>query len=303
MGSVRCADLSSHLNKDKRFLTFGTLPVQPKVYAMRIGWNDGHLVFQGETRISLLIGRKAEPYVDLQGMDRTCQWWRWAARVSSPHPSIQAGDYWVVAQFPYSSGWCQQVPFKRCSKKSPTDAGQRKSAPLRPQTNQRQFASQEELLAWIECLSHDYWETGSYLTAGISIPESPTILAERRRNRAAGSCLVFGTCEDAPSLEQELYASAEIQEIMERTAQNTFRFWFLTRFRQTIPRLRAEVIEQRYQLMWLSVRQAFAGPHKLSRKWTGRPVVQKVVEIYRDHLNNRNRADFEREHLKIDDSQ
>jgi hypothetical protein len=41
--------------------------------------------------------------------------------------------------------------------------------------------------------------------------------------------------------------------------------------------------------MGLAIRQALAGPHKNGDKWIGRPVVEKVDQIYRGHLNSRNR--------------
>jgi len=56
------------------------------------------------------------------------------------------------------------------------------------------------------------------------------------------------------------------------------------------PRLYPEVRHDGLNLMGISVQLALAGPRHSPKKWIGRQVWKLAALIYRDHLNERNRA-------------
>jgi hypothetical protein len=252
----------------------GALSVQPTVTAMRIekGKPDGTLVYTEEAPILTGWQSRVEKY----GEKSRHQWWRWETKVSSKTtPSIRPGHHLIIAMHPYSSSWVQQVPFRPTSKKE------------RPELV---FASPEELIQWIEkeC-SYDFWEKGNYLTAGISIPEGPFNFHADIKNRHGDAKWVFGVCDDPIAYGDALWASEEVKKFLNMTEKGTLRFWpahvpWSTSPSKWKPHLYEKLKAEADSLMWLSIRQALAGPHEDNEDWLGRPVADNLERIYYDHL-------------------
>ena len=151
------------------------------------------------------------------------------------------------------------------------------------------LCSGEELVGWVESQEHDFWEKGDFLTAGISEPALPFVPGKTTRNLRSRALLVFGTCEDTGTYAKELQESQEAQRLLEATEQHKLAFWFKRARLKTRPRLYDEVAAEGISLMYLSIRQALAGPHVARAQWVGQPVMKKVDQLYREHLNNLNR--------------
>lgn len=255
----------------------GATPLQTLATAMRIGPGADGLCYLGEEAIRLaMIWRIVE---DKDG--RRHRWWRLEAKAAVETGRIRPGHELVVALHPYGSGWVNCALFKPGSKKAGYD---------RPDVSMRRFASVDEAAQVVERLRYDYWEKGNYLTAGVSQPQIPLVSSGIIRNVQQHAAFVFGVCERFSNLEQELLGSHRAQSLLRTTAEGTLRFW-APRAKLTIrPRLCDEVKMESIELMILAVRQALAGPHRDGDRWVGRPVVDKVDQIYRGHLNRRNRV-------------
>lgn len=232
------------------------------------------LVFGEEVPIRVLWDAKQERLSDGRGV----RWWRLEAKVDQTRASgVRPRDYLVVAEHPYSIQRVHSALFKPASKKSREE---------RP-SFAHSCSSTEELLERIEALGVDYWERGSFLTAGLSNPNTLMRPGEASR-QYQHTQFVFGVCGDLEQCLQKLLACEQVQRLLRQTRERTLRFWPKTAKLTETPRLYDEVAERGPEIMFLSIRQAMAGPTEPG--WSGRPVVALVDRIYRAHLNNLNRA-------------
>jgi len=254
----------------------GATARRTSVTAMCVGKvGSGDLVYQKEVPIHLAVAWRV---VDDAGHRH--RWWRLEAKVEARNDGIRPGHQLVVAEHPYSGGWLHYVPFK---------PGSKKGAEERADFHSRRFQSLEDVIGACEALPYDFWEKGNYLTAGISQPELPFDPGEPPRNVQKQALYVFGSCESLPSHEEALLRSGPIQELLRLTERGTLIFWPPDVKLPEPPPLFDEVKEDANSLMMLSVRQALAGPHRDSDRWIGRPVAEKVDQIYRGHVNAMNR--------------
>jgi hypothetical protein len=259
----------------------GAVAVQSEVTAMRVGYeNDDHgePVYLDETPIYVSTVWRFIDY----GQRSPLRWWRLEVKTHRRNGVIAPGDMLVVAEHPYANGWLQGTPFKRGSKKGGID---------RIALPEEVCESAEMVLAYLDRdAPQDFWETGNYITAGISEPSLPWSPSEKRRNVKIQGLFVFGSCKDFKIFENTLWVSEKVQQLFRATENGSIRYWAPKARIKARPELLREVREDAVNLMGLSIRQALAGPHEKSEKWIGREVADKVDQIYRGHLNNRNRV-------------
>lgn len=289
----------------------GATPNQQRVSAMYVGRSDEHggqLVYIAEVPMYTVREWRIADYAG----GRRHRWNRIEFKIPRGNKYIEPGTTLVVAKHPYSSAWVHCAPFKPPCKKGPEE---------RPDPSRMGLGSPSELLYWLdqidpavatkhqsthtrhldgptrepaiarpEPLRYDFWEKGAYLTAAISEPDEPAKPIEKVRNEQKKALSVFGVCEDFSASAQALLDTAEVKLLLDQTQKNTIRFWYPRANLQELPKLKDEVIAEGPELMWLSIRQALAGPHEESERWLGRLVVDKVADLYRGHLNARNRV-------------
>jgi len=239
----------------------------------------GPLIYQGEVDGSLWFRPR-----NLQIRDYgTLSWIRMEFRVPRANGVVAERHQFVVAEHPYSNGWVHRTRFKTPYKKGPV-ARRRLLARLQKGSN-----NDRAIIRRVEALPNDLWESGRFLTAAISAPEMPHGNLDAQVSWKIKARLVLGTCRDFHACESELFNSDRVSELLQLTEQNRIRFWSRKAKPTSLPRLFQEVIDEAPSLMLLSIRQALAGPHAHCGSYVGKPVIVKVSQIYRGHLNNRNR--------------
>ncbi len=269
----------------------GAMPRTQTPTAMCIGpdrVNADELVYQGETQLLVTPCWRSETL----NTGKQHRWWRLEVKVPFKGTPVAKGDELVVSEFPYHNGWVHHSAFRPGSKKG------NDHRPL-PQ-DQARIETGDDLISWLEDdLDYDFWEKGNYLTAGISAPQ-PALEGGRgnRQSKATGQ-YVFGICSDYTACEKRLFDSETVQKLLRWTKTNTIRFAFKGSEQANL-QLYPEVIADRTSLMYLSIRQALAGPAEESDVWLARPVSDKVDHIYRNHLNNRNRVVAQRKAKEVD---
>jgi len=255
----------------------GAMPVSSEITAMRVGFENSRgeaPIYLEESPISVAtVWRVLETSEGARH-----RWWRLETKVRSRGSGIQRGHEFVLAEHPYANGWLHHAPFK---------PGSKKGAMERVEPPQGVLGSTASSIGWVEEQRFDFWEKGNYLTAGISEPNLPFSPGKSLRNVQRQALFVFGTCEDFRRCEQLLLQSQTVRELLRQTDEGTIRFW--PPKLPARPMLREEVKTEASSLMGLAIRQALAGPHNNGEKWIGRPVAKKVDQIYRGHLNSRNR--------------
>jgi len=254
----------------------GAIPMRATTTAMRVAIEGARPIYVDEQPLWVATAWR----VLEDGASRSVRWWRLEAKLASGGKAAKPGHHVVVAEHPYANGWVQVATLKRASKGNP---------------GERAFALEKKLEAVgepgraLDELDFDYWETGNYLTAGISSPTLPFSELDDTRNAQKNGLFVFGLCENFEVVEKAILLQPEIGQLILATERGTIKFWSPDAKLNAIPQLRDEVKEDRWSLMCLSIRQSLAGPHKDGGAWVGRPVAAKVDQIYRGHLNRRNR--------------
>lgn len=261
----------------------GAMAMRSTTTAMVCGIDGSKPTYLAEVPLWVAMAWRA-----IDDADGRChRWWRLEAKVAGSNKAVRAQHELVVAEHPYANGWVHVTPFKPASKSSASDRLQLVRGP---------FADVASASAAVEAQSHELWETGNYLTAALSRPENPFSNLDDVRSVQKNGLFVFGVCENFAALEKELLGQGSIGQLILSTERGTIKFWSPDAKLSAVPQLRDEVKDDRWSLMCLSIRQALAGPHKDADAWTGRPIAEKVDQIYRGHLNRRNRvvADAER---------
>jgi hypothetical protein len=253
------------------------MPMSTSADVMTIARDGGELIYAAEA--PLHVATVCRTVEDARG--GLYSWWRIEAKIDARNDRIAAGDDLVVALHPYGNGWVQWIPFKTGSKKG----GQE-----RPHIAHRDLCGKEAIIRAIDALDHDYWEKGNYLTAAISEPEIPFAAVDRLRNVQRQAMFVFGACPGFRRCEAELIESRIVQQLLRATEADMVRFWSPKARLRDRPRLCDEVKAESLELMMLSIRQALAGPHREAEAWIGHAVTEKVDQVYRGHLNRRNRV-------------
>jgi hypothetical protein len=196
---------------------------------------------------------------------------------------FEAGDRIVFAR-EAASKWVTHKPLKNPNKnkKDPND--------LDPVTD---F---EQVLAEIENWTCDPWETGQYLTAGLSVP--PKLYDDDVQNYSRGDWYL-SCCKDFDQCWDELYKSDPVVELLELTNRKKIAIG-----PKQLPtdhkykRLCDEAAAEANPLIFISIRQALAGVSRdLPTNVTPalEPVFNTVDSLYRNHLYNLNKKCRDRE--------
>lgn len=139
------------------------------------------------------------------------------------------------------------------------------------------------------------WETRSgVLTAGLSRPKREGW--EETRDARAQSFTLMGACADFDKCLSFLEKSEKIRMLRSNTQQGTIAFGHADLAKTKTgkrPKLYDGLVDAALLLLDVAIRQALAGDKDPSR-WSRRPVVDLVDEIYREHLNNANRREHRR---------
>lgn len=278
MGSIAIAHLMPSPPKEAdHSVPVGGYAIRQALTAMRVGFDRSRLVYVEEVPMGHAVKWRIEDHGDGQ----RARWNRLEYKVHRRETTIKPGERLVIAEHPYSNGWVQTAPFKPPFKKGMTE---------RPDPSVQKFMSATDFIAWVEAQPKDYWETGAYLTAGISEPDVPWLSDKKARNIFGSALYVYGVCDDFEGHARKLYETNEAQQLLSMTDKNIIKFWFAHAKLGRLPKLREGTMDEAEHLLSLSIVQALAGPHEDSATWIGRPVIEKVDDIYRGHLNNKNRT-------------
>ena len=215
----------------------------------------------------------------VRGRER--QIWRFEVKSDPRVPGAPGiGDTLVVTEHPYGNGWVEATRFK---------PGLRRAADERQPPSKD---SLEEAIASLQALPHDPWESGRMLTAAPGVPEV-VLQGETLRAYGRGARWVFGVCGPVESIVDELVGSARAAELVRSTERGRLVICWPSGRAGHPPlssRLVPELGEEASEIMLLAVRQALAGPTDPDPEaWRGKPVLDLVEFIFRDHLSNRNR--------------
>jgi hypothetical protein len=235
------------------------------------------LLFQAEIDVDFRAVEREWRYRETGSpAERTRGTWRFEFAVKRGGP-IKPGHFLVVAQEPYANRWLENRPFHQFSHKPEEERG----LPVVPAD---ELGPDGDPLAWLDRnVKYDPWETGTRLVAGISRPHG----YGRDDSRNSAGDFFMGACPDFDGIARELLESDYIKTLLRLTENDTIVYAPLAPRR--IP-LHREVKDAAGALMWVSVRQALAGPRRGCAEWVGRPVEKWVDLVYQDHLNECNKA-------------
>lgn len=205
---------------------------------------------------------------------------RLEVKVDQHNPDIKPGDELIVSQFPRSNKWVHFTEFKPSNRHRDRNDG---NIPAWIKTSDRlkEFIDNDAPV--------DYFETGNFLTAGISKPLSGSEHS-RQRNMLKNAVYLFGACRDVSRAKEELFASEHIRELLYLTEINKIRYIpskNMSNF-PLLPRLKDEVIENRFNLMVMAILQALSGPVD-STKYIGTSLCGLVELCYKQLLHFENR--------------
>ena len=270
----------------------GSVAGRQSCSVMLVGAADGDprtLVFQREVPATFGLDWKVMPYrgsENGQVVGGVARWCRLEVQVEreqvkdADEQLIRPGMELVIARA-HASCWAADAPFRKSNRKGPHERADPLGEPA---------SGREEVIERLEALDYDPWETGDFLTAGISLPPDPW--SDEGRNYSRGKWLL-GACHDVDDCCELLRSSRSIQKLLQMTEEGGLRFW-PTRTKKEIPddykRLHDETKADAGWLMEVSLRQALAGPDDDSAELVGKPVATLVERIFKNHLYNRNRS-------------
>ena len=266
----------------------GSLPRGSASSARRVRLSpEGEVLFGAEEPIYVAVQLRT---IELR-TGRTVGTFRLEAKAHEKADGPRAGDRLIVSEAPYGNGWTTTARFRRGLRRARVDRARVQALTL--EEAQRELAAQP----------HDPWETGAYVTAGIE-PPGEAQLGGPLRSYGRAACWVFGVCEDVDAHAAALIASFRAQRLLDDTMRGRLRIVrpSASRAPVVVP-VHASVRDDAHELLLLSIRQALAGPAyddaTEQDAWTGRPVLDLVERLYRDHLHNRTRTWERRERRKV----
>lgn len=242
------------------------------VTAMRVDRVNGIWTFAGEQPCRADL-RWVEVPRDAERDETNFRWVRMTyshlpSRQDGPH-AIRQGDQLSVTEWPYGNGWVTVAKFK---------AGSHHARRLPAEAS----ADETTLIKAVESLPYDYWETGRYITAGISRPQSPDTRTLNLRVFKVDRLFLLGVCADVQTAVEELLKLDKV------------RFEIASAEKGYCDRLAPQLLhpqtrQETNSLAWLSLRQALAGPPDNDHIKDGDPVTQLFKFILEDHLYNDHR--------------
>ena len=232
-------------------------------------------VFEGETRMRFRLCQRDWRY-RRHGEEKVRVAHRWRLELlvdADAAEPLCPGHFIVMAQEPYSNQWLQYAKLLRYSKKE-------RVVPELPPN----FPAEADPVEWLERTQEvDPWEQSARYVAGISFPNG--FWTSEPRNTAGD--LLLGTCPDRERAIEKLLQSRTTRNLLRAAERNTLRVAYPT-VNNGYPLLPA-VIDEAPILMHNAIQQALAGPSSLEN-WARREVANLAGQIFRDHLNNRNRV-------------
>ncbi len=252
--------------------------------AMRVAPKSGSddLVYvgeQGPIGIDLSCSREIQ-----DAHNHSFRWWRFEIYSERKGCPIRKGESLVMVDYPYAKLHTHSASFKKGFVNN------------RPDPSTETFASLDAAITWVDTLKRDYFYTKSGVLAAISKPGGMLDPAQARNYPLHKSRLVIGVCEDLASFEVALLKSVDVERLLRQT-EGPIKLGPKAEYPQPI-RLPQAVVDDSYALMCISIRQALAGPENDSVAWIGRPVFDKINQLYRDHLfNSWRRYENEQRHL------
>lgn len=260
----------------------GSLPRGAVASARRIVTDDsGELVFGQEEPLFIAMQLRAVLLCD----GRPLSFWRMEAKVATAQRVPCAGEHLVVSEAPYGNGWTSVTRFKRGLKRA---RGPRLSLGA---------STLEQAQREIDALETDPWETGNYLTAGVNAPCAKTLRAPVR-SYGRSAQWVLGVCADFEAHAEQLATCTRARRLLDDTHGARLRIVrpSPTSRAPVIARIHPKACEAAAETLLLSIRQALAGPDESGAvhttrgdPWIGRPVMDLVDRLYRDHLYNQTR--------------
>lgn len=261
---------------------FGGLDDAQPVLLMRVRLDaDGVVRFGSEKLATRRWVKREARWRDREKKEHQSSWWRMEVRAPAEERTVGRGDTLLLRRYPLSHQQAESALFKR---------GSRKPRNHRPDVANTAFASEVEMIRWIEALPHDYWENGSHFVAGVSLP-SGGLDASTRRSRNASGGYVFGISAHSPEkLAESMLTSEAARELLRWTQDGTLRFWpkLASVKMERLPRLTQDERERAPTLLHLAIRMALAGPEEEGEAWSERPAMDLADRLYRQlvHLNH-----------------
>lgn len=264
-------------------IPIGSMPRGAIASARRIHVDDaGELVFGREEPLFVAMQLRAVTLRDGQPL----AFWRMEAKVATAQKVPRVGEHLVVSEAPYENGWTSVTRFKRGRKRA------------RAERTSLGAATLEQAQREVDTLDTDPWETGNYLTAGVNAPCAKT-LRTPPRSYGRSAQWVLGVCADFDAHATQLARSDRARRLLDDTHGDRLRVVRPSTSRApVVVRIHPRASESAGETLMLSVRQALAGPDDpgfapraatLADEWEGRPVMDLVERLYRDHLYNQTR--------------
>lgn len=271
----------------------GSLPRGTAASARRVvAHAGGELVFGREEALFVAMQLRTVLLHDEQPL----AFWRMEAKVPTADRTAGVGEHLVVSEAPYENGWVSIARFKRGLKRARGERLHLGAADL--------AGAQRE----IEQLETDPWETGNYLTAGLNPPCAKTLRAPLR-SYGQNAQWVLGVCADFAAHAAQLANSERARRLLDDAVGLRLRVVRPSASRMpVVVRLHPRACETAGETLLLSIHQALAGPHEVTlglravpRKdaWEGRPVMDLVDRLFRDHLYNQTRTHVRRERREV----
>lgn len=259
------------------------------VPAMEVGLSVGRPIFLSEERMQVAFQPRS--VVLAEGRP---SWLRLEVKVLKN--GRRRPLHLLLAGYPWSGRYAEVLPFRSPTKR-PKGALDDAVA-----CDPAMAADHQKLIEHVEGLSYELFETDSrFLTAGLSMPGPQEANHTLREKRLKGRHVFGFTEEDPRTLVEVLLGSEPAQALLrvtEKGAINVVPGVALKNGAEPM-RLAEEVRDRRDEFLLLAVRQALAGPPDTeglpSADWAGRPVMDLVSLIYRDHLYNAQRRVLRRE--------
>ena len=204
-------------------------------------------------------------------------------KIELDNSAIATGDELVMVERPYSRSTYQTASFK-----GPCEDDIIKKYNL---TEAAQKMEDLEFCFHLEdTVDVDYCEHGNYLTAAF-IGALPLTDRGVQVNGFQEVAYVIGVCKNFKKYCEMLANHERVEKLLQWTEKSQINVDYpkASAPKSSVTKLNEEVIEARQGLIFQAVCQALAGPHNNSKDWHGKPVIDLVERIYRDHLSEHNK--------------
>lgn len=212
-------------------------------------------------------------------------------RLDKKEAGISAGYHLVRAKWPYATYSVNYASFKTAYLGSkPEFVLVNSTQPWKRSALDKEYVnSKYNLEERIENLSYDYWADGSQLVAGNFISNFSTDAAGKIINwqKAEWS---LGICKNFEEYHHELRFSDEVKTLLSDTEAR--RIPFVNTKAGFQHKLWPETVVQCEAIMDIVIAQALAGldkENKEEEKFRGRPVIERIVWLYKDSLDRYNK--------------